>query len=491
MARLDAATPIRRPRYDRAALGIGMAHLGVGAFHRCHQAEFTDDALEAEFGPWGVIGINLRPPLLGPILGAQEGLYSRALRQDGEVDFRIIGCLGAVVDAELEHERALAALAAPAIGIATLTVTEKAYCHHPATGRLDEAHPDVVHDLTAPAPPRSLPGMLVAALDRRRRRRSGGMTLISCDNIPANGRVLAGVVARFAALRRPDLVGWIADHVRFPSTMVDRIVPAATDADRAAAAEALGVEDLAAVVGEPFRQWVIEDDFAGPRPRWEAAGAELVADVTNHELVKMRVLNGAQTTLSYLGALTGLANSCDDVRDPDIARFVRRMLLQETVPGLPAGSGIDAGTYVERSFARLANTAIRHGNHQIATDGSQKIVQRLLNPIRDCIARGASYELLAAAVAAWMAYLFAGSPRFGARWVPADPWADAVRRIADETGPDAARLTARIVALEPIFASDLPADAAFCRTVARHLAGFVLGDPRRYIAALLAEAVAG
>lgn len=494
--RLGAATlarvpqAIRRPRYDRAGLAIGMAHVGVGAFHRCHQAEFTDDALEAEFGPWGVIGINLRPPRLGPMLGAQDGLYSRALRQDGAVDFRIIGCLGAVVDAEQEHERALAALASPAIGIATLTVTEKAYCHHPATGRLDEDHPDIVRDLAAGVPC-SLPGVLVAALDRRRRENSGGMTLVSCDNIPANGRVLAGVVTRFAALRCPDLVAWIADHVRFPSTMVDRIVPAATAADRAAAAAALGLEDAAAVVGEPFRQWVIEDDFAGPRPRWEAAGAELVADVTDHELVKMRVLNGAQTTLCYLGALTGLENSCDDVRDPDIARFVRRMLLRETVPGLPTGSGIDAGAYVERSFARLANTAIRHGNHQIATDGSQKIVQRLLNPIRGCIARGAGYELLAAAVAAWMAYLLAGSPRFGARWTPADPWAEAVRRIADETGPDAARLTARIVALEPIFATDLPADAAFCRTVARHLAGFLLGDPRRHLAALLAEAVAG
>jgi len=496
LARLAAATlahlppAIRRPRYDRAALAVGMAHLGVGAFHRCHQAEFTEDALEAEFGRWGIAGINLRPPRLGPMLGDQDGLYTRTVRRDGEAELRVIGCLREIVDGEQEAERALATLAAPDIALATLTVTEKAYCHHPATGRLDESHPDIVHDLAGRGPARSLPGIVVAALDRRRRRRGGPITLVSCDNIPANGRVLASVVRRFAELSRPDLGPWIADHVRFPSTMVDRIVPAATDDDRAFAAAAIGMEDRAAVVGEPFRQWVIEDDFAGPRPRWEAAGAELVGDVTPHELVKMRLLNGAQTTLSYLGALAGLGHTCDDVRDPLIAGFVRRMLLRETVPGLPADVGIDLGAYVERCFDRLANTAIRHTNHQIATDGSQKIVQRLLNPIRACIARGIGHELLAAAVAAWMAYLLAGTRRFGARWLPEDPWADAVRRIADETGPDAAALVRRIVALEPIFAADLAADEAFCASLARHLGGLLLGDPRRHLGALLAAEMA-
>jgi fructuronate reductase len=166
------------------------------------------------------------------------------------------------------------------------------------------------------------------------------------------------------------------------------------------------------------------------------------------------------------------------------------LLLRETVPGLPADIGIDVGAYVERCFDRLANTAIRHTNHQIAIDGSQKIVQRLLNPIRACIARGIGHELLAAAVAAWMAYLLAASKRFGARWVPDDPWAEAVRRIADETGPDAAALARRIVALEPIFAADLAVDAAFRARLARHLGGLLLGDPRRHLEALLAEAVA-
>jgi len=243
-----------------------MGHIGVGAFHRCHQAEYTDDALEAEFGPWGVVGINIRGPRLAETLGAQDGLYVRTLRRGDESDLRVIGCIRQTIDAEREIEVALEALARPEISVVTLTVTEKGYCYRPATGRIDEANPDIAHDLSEGAPPRSLPGVLVAALERRKERGAGGLTLISCDNIPANGRILAAVVEEFAARRAPDLLGWLADNVRFPSTMVDRIAPATTGRDLARVAQACGLEDRATVVGEPFRQWAIEDDFYGDRP---------------------------------------------------------------------------------------------------------------------------------------------------------------------------------------------------------------------------------
>jgi fructuronate reductase len=466
-----------------------MAHLGVGAFHRCHQAEFTDDALEAEFGPWGVVGINLRPPALGDMLGAQDGLYSRALREENDATVRVIGCIRATIDAEATPEPALAALASPNIAIATLTVTEKGYCHRPADGRLDPSHPDIIHDLSGAAP-RSLPGLLAAALHRRRQSDAGGITLISCDNIPANGEILAEVVTSFAAEKYPELAGWIAENVRFPSTMVDRIVPATSPADLAFARKACEMEDRAAVVGEPFRQWVIEDRFLGARPRWDLAGAEFVRDVEPYELIKMRLLNGAQSAMSYLGALVGLDYSFEDARDPLIASFVRRMLESETAPGLPKGTSLDIPAYIARCFQRLRNPAIRHRNHQIATDGSQKIVQRILNPIRDCLARDAGCDHLAAVVAAWMAYLLAAAPRFGARWTASDPWAEAVRKIADEAGTDLPELVRRIMALGAIFGTDLAANEDLAHSIGRHLEGFLLGDPRRHLSALPGAAAA-
>eukprot|EP01037_Dinobryon_pediforme_P028324 gene28324-31550_t len=401
-----------------------MAHLGVGAFHRCHQAEFTDDMLERSGGDWAVVGINLRPPLLAESLGAQGGLYLRSLRNgDDPPDRRIIGSIREVVDAQASSAPAIARLADPRIHVVTLTITEKGYCHVPATGALQAAHPDILHDLENPDTPRSVPGVLVAALDRRRLAGSGGLTLISCDNIPSNGTVLAAVIAALAEARSRELAGWIAVNVTFPSTMVDRIVPATTDDDLADAGRVLGLDDRAAVVGEPFRQWVIEDRFAGPRPPWDVAGAQFVTDVAAYEIVKMRVLNGAQSTLAFLGALCGLETTCDDIRHPDLAQFVRRMLIDETVPYLPNAPGMEPLAYVAQSLDRIDNASIRHRNHQIATDGSQKIVQRLVNPLRDCLKSGAPHDRLACAIAAFIAYLAAASPRFGARWQPADPFA--------------------------------------------------------------------
>ncbi|HEY1721013.1 MAG TPA: mannitol dehydrogenase family protein [Magnetospirillaceae bacterium] len=495
MARLSPGTlrdvppAVRRPGYDRARLNVGMAHIGVGAFHRCHQAEFTDDALEAEFGPWGSIGINIRDPLLRPTLGAQQGLYSRTLSDEDQVETRIIGCMREAIDAQNDSELAIAALAAPRIKLVTMTVTEKGYCHFPSTGALNPDHQDIVHDLGRHAKPRSVPGIVVEALRRRRDTHAGPITLMSCDNIPSNGRILHSVVTTLAAQKYPDLNAWIADNVRFPSAMVDRIVPATSEADIAYAAETCEVEDSVPVVGEPFRQWVIEDDFAAARPRWDLAGVEFVTDVEPYEFIKMRVLNGAQTAMSYFGALAGIGHTFEDVRDPIIARFVRHMLEHETAPNLPKGA-MDVPSYIDLTFKRLLNSSVRHRNHQIATDGSQKIVQRLLNPIRFCIARGMSYDFLAAATAAWMAYLLAASPKFGARWEPSDPWAETIRKIGDEIGLNSVMLAGRIMGIEAIFGTDLLSDAALTQSIARHLNGLLLGDSQQHLNAMLSTAAA-
>ncbi|MCB1500120.1 MAG: mannitol dehydrogenase family protein [Bauldia sp.] len=472
---------VRRPGYDRSALRIGMAHLGVGAFHRCHQAEFTDDALEQSFGRWGVVGINVRPPRLGDTLGAQDGLYTRLLRDGDASEARVIGCMLAVVDSQEGPEPALATLAAPEIDVVTMTVTEKGYCHEPATGALDADHPDIVHDVAHPTAPRSVPGLIAHALERRMLSHGQPISFVSCDNIPSNGTILRTVVTALADARSVELARWIDANVTFPETMVDRIVPATTPDDLATVEAAYGYRDTAVVVGEPFRQWVIEDRFAARTPPWGLSGATFVDDVTPFELIKMRVLNGAQTSLCYLGVLAGHEYTCDDMTDPVLTGFVGRMLAEETLPHLPPVPGIDPEAYLAQSFTRLRNTAIRHRNHQIATDGSRKIVQRILNPIRDCLDSGGGAERLTLIVAAWMVYLVSASERFGRRWKVEDPFAAEAERIADRIGRDPVALVDAILAEDTIFDPALATRPAFRSAVIRHLDGLLSPDPIAYL----------
>ncbi|MBZ9797700.1 mannitol dehydrogenase family protein [Mesorhizobium sp. ES1-4] len=475
LERLPAA--VRKPSYDRAALQPGMAHLGVGAFHRCHQAEYTDDLLSHRFDRWGIIGINIRPPTLADTLGRQGGLYTRLIRENDHVEARVIGSIVKVVDSQESAAPALDVLASPDIELVTMTVTEKGYCHIPSTGELDLDHPDIVHDLANPEAPRSVAGILARALEMRRAARGGKLTLLSCDNIPTNGIILENVVRSFAEWRGDGLAEWIAANAAFPSAMVDRIAPAVTRDDLGGVEQWFGYRDSAVAVGEPFRQWVIEQKFAGRMPRWDLAGATFVDDVTPFEHLKMRVLNGAQTTLATLGGLAGLEHTSDAIADPLLSVFVRRMLVEETLPTLMPVPGMEPSAYVEQSLGRLRNTAIRHRNHQIATDGSQKIVQRLLNPIRDRLSQGASIGLLSVPVAGWMAYLILASTRFGERWPVSDPYAGKIAAIADETGDDARALASAILAIDTIFEPGLAANAAFRAAVASALAKLLSDDP--------------
>jgi fructuronate reductase len=468
---------VRRPAYDRARLAVGMAHVGVGAFHRCHQAEFTDDLLERSFDRWGVVGINIRPPALSGTLEEQGGLYTRLLREDGSAEARVIGSMVSVVDSQSDPAPALGVLSSADIDVITMTVTEKGYCHRPASGELDLDHPDVVHDLAHPEAPRSLPGLIARALELRMLSHGRPATVMSCDNIPANGVILGNVVRAVAERRGGRLAEWIAANAAFPSAMVDRIVPATQAADTDRVAREFGYRDDAVVVGEPFRQWVVESRFAGRVPRWDTVGATFVDDVTPFEHLKMRVLNGAQTTLSYLGVFAGHEHTCDDMADPLLAGFVRRMLIEETLPTLEPVPGMDARRYVEQSLGRLRNTAIRHRNHQIATDGSQKIVQRILNPIRERLARGESIALLSVPVAAWMAYLICASRRFGGKWPVEDPYAGRIAAIAERVGRGTAALVGEILAIDTIFDRALAASATFRSAVAGSLDTFLSDDP--------------
>ena len=474
---------VRRPAYDRATLRVGMAHLGVGAFHRCHQAEFTDDMLEARFGRWGIAGIALRPPA-PDALAAQHGLYTRVLRDGGQSDARVIGCHLRSVDSRASAGPALAVLAAADVDVVTLTVTEKGYCHRPADGAPDEANPDLAHDRAHPTAPRSVPGVLARALELRRRTHGRPITLVSCDNIPGNGAILARAVG---ALAGPRLADWMATNAAFPSTMVDRIVPATTAADLDAIEATYGYRDEAAVGGEPFRQWVIERRFAGRAPPWDLAGAELVDDVTPHERLKMRVLNAAQTTLASLGVLAGHEHTFDAVADPALAAFTRAMLATESILTLAPVPGTDPAAYLDRSLARIANTAVRHRCHQIATDGSQKLPQRLVGPAAERLRTGRPIARLAVAIAAWMAYLVRASDRFGRQWPVEDPEAARVAAVAGRAGDDPAGLVAGILALDTVFDPALAVREDFRAPLAAALRGLLSADPTAVVRAALQD----
>jgi fructuronate reductase len=352
----------------------------------------------------------------------------------------------------------------PAVRIVTLTVTEKGYCHDPATCRLDEDHPDIRHDLMNPRAPRSAPGFLVEALHRRREDGVAPFTVVSCDNLPSNGVTAQSVVARMASLRDAGFGPWVAGEVAFPSTMVDRIVPATTDEDRARIAARLGVEDAWPIVTEPFSQWVIEDHFPTGRPRFEDSGATLVQDVAPFELAKLRLLNGSHSTLAYLGYLAGYETVSDAMADESFARLVADLMEKESAPTLDASKTGDLNAYMRELLARFRNPALRHRTWQIAMDGSQKLPQRLLATVRARLARGEPIERLALGVAGWMRYV-TGVDEQGRPVDVRDPLSARLRMIADGQGLDAARLAPALVGVREIFGDDLAADPRFLSPV--------------------------
>jgi len=455
---------VRTPGYDPRAVGVGIVHLGLGNFHRAHQAVYTDAVL-ADDAAWGICGVSLRTRGVVDALAAQDCRYTVLERGPDGTQARVIGSLREALAGGDGTARAIRRIAAPATRIVSLTVTEKGYCHLPASGSLDGAHPDIVHDLAHPGAPRSAPGVLLAGLAARMP--SGQpVTVLCCDNLPRNGALVRALMLELAELRDPALARWIETRVAFPASMVDRIVPATTPADIATAHE-LGLDDAVPVSTEPFSQWVIEDRFAGARPAWEAAGAQFVADVAPFELMKLRLLNGAHSAMAYLGWLAGHEFIYQASSDPGVARMVER-LWNELGPTLPAMPGIDIAAYRQDLMRRFRNTALPHRTRQIAMDGSQKLPQRLLAPARERLAARQSVDAIALAVAAWMRYASGRDERGNAIDVR-DPLSTRLAAVAAATGGCARDLCAGLLAIEPVFGRDLPADPRFTGPVQRHL----------------------
>ncbi len=395
---------VRWPAYDPFAHGAGIVHLGIGAFHRAHQAVYTDDVLASAGGNWRIIGVSLRSAGVRDQLAPQDGLYSVLEMSDAGESLRVIGAVERVLVASDDRQAVIAAIADPATHIVSLTVTEKGYCHDPATGRLDPNHSGIARELAGGAVETAI-GYLAKGLRARADAGAGPVTLLSCDNLPHNGYVLGQVLRDYLHVSDPALVDWIDANVRTPATMVDRIVPATTSADLDRVEALLCARDEGAAKAEPFSQWVIEDDFAGPRPAWEAAGAQFVADVRPFELAKLRMLNGAHSTLAYLGLLAGHNTVDQAVADTAIREIVERLMRAEAAATLPVIDGLDPQSYADALLARFANPALKHKLIQIAMDGSQKLPQRLLGTIADARAKGVDPHAAIAGVAGWMLHV--------------------------------------------------------------------------------------
>lgn len=468
-SRLSSATlknlpnDVQQPSYDRSAVKAGIVHLGIGAFHRAHQAVYTDDILHEGDANWGIIGVSLRSPDTRDALQPQDGLYTIIVRSGEPQQVRVIGSVVKLLVAPENPQAVLDALCDEQTKIVSLTITEKGYCYAPATATLDESHADVIYDLQNPDQPRSALGFIVEALSRRRAKGLAPFTLLSCDNLPANGETLKTVILRFAALRDQELADYIEANVAFPSTMIDRIVPATTDADRDATLEAIGMVDAWPIMTEPFSQWVVEDHFTNGRPAWDKAGVTFVQDVSAFELMKLRLLNGSHSTIAYLGYLAGHETVSDVMQAEGFEPFIRAMMDEEITPTLPQLPNFDLDSYKDQLIERFQNPALKHRTWQIAMDGSQKLPQRLLATIRERLEKGQSIDRLVMGVAGWMRYV-TGKDERGQEIDVRDPLVSQIHaKIAGKES--AAELVAAFCELDEIISADLGGNVEFRASV--------------------------
>lgn len=438
---------MKPPEY-RDRLSTGIVHFGPGAFHRAHQADYIDRLLSDD-PRWGIAAVSLRSAGTIQGLKAQQGLYTLAIL-DAEMSFRTIGAhnlfFGPNDSAGLRKQ-----FLDPGIRIVTSTVTEKGYCLA-GDGTLDFAHPDILHDLERPGQPISLIGWLAMGLADRRANGLAPFTPICCDNMASNGRKLKAAVVAFAQRIDPELARWIEGEVAFPNTMVDSITPATDDRLRQLVREATGFDDAVPVSREAYTQWVIEDVLPAGSPDLASVGVTFASDVQAWEKAKLRILNGAHSSLAYLGSLLGLETVADAMADPALSAFIERLVTEDIIPTLEP-SPIDLRSYAQATLARFRNPAIHHRLSQIAWDGSQKLPYRLLDTIRDARASGRPLDRLAVPIAAWILFV----ERQSRASVPiVDPLADRLTALGRSVDP-----VEGVLGLRQVFPESLTLDAVF------------------------------
>lgn len=452
-----------------------IVHLGLGGFHRAHQAMYLQQCINAGQTDWGIASANLRSNhSLVTSLREHEHRYHIAENQDSQhMQLREITAIGQTLYAGAhagqdgipdDHQALLDRIADPATRIVTLTITEKGYCLIPSSGELDTDNELIRADMAQPQQPQSAPGMLVAALEQRRQAGGGGITILSCDNMPDNGQRCRNAVLGMArAQQAPELAEWIRQHVHFPCSMVDRIVPGMSTTEHQRLAE-LEITDPNTVVCEAFAQWVIEDDFAAGRPDWEPFGVEMVADVTPFETMKLRMLNGSHSLLAYLGSLAGIETVAEAVARDDIRQLLHTYMRAEAAPTLAMPAGTDLDAYRESLLQRFGNDSLAHQLQQIATDGSQKIAQRWLSGALIQLEQDGPIDCVALGVAGWIRYM-AGRDLQGRTHDIHDPRADELaQRYRDHQGNTAALIRA-FLEDDSIFEAGLAQSSRFIAAV--------------------------
>lgn len=436
------------PSYDRSQVVAGIAHIGVGGFHRAHQAMYVDRLLTAgapDSQRWGICGIGVLPhdAHMRDALAVQDHLYTLVLRHpDGRQEARVIGSIVDYMLAPDDPRAVVDRLSDPAIRIVSLTVTEGGYNIDNDTGSFDVHNPAVRHDVTEPDVPTTVFGLVVGALERRRAAGIPPFTVMSCDNMQSNGDVARAAFSAFAELRDPELAAFVGRQVAFPNSMVDRITPATTDADRAEVAHRFGVADAWPVVCEPFTQWVLEDRFGVGRPAYEDAGVQIVDDVAPYERMKLRLLNAGHQGVAYFGRLAGHTYVHDAMADEVFVPFLLRYMHQEAIPTLGDVPGVDLSAYCDELIERFSNPHVADTTARLAFDGSERIPKFLLPVVRDRLRNGGDVRLSAAIVASF-AFYCEGSDEAGGRITIEDQRASSLAAAARQTGDPLAFLRQR------------------------------------------------
>ncbi|WIB68426.1 mannitol dehydrogenase family protein [Curtobacterium sp. MCBD17_035] len=438
-ATLDTLTGVAVPTYDRSAVTTGIVHFGLGNFHRAHQAMYVDRLMNAGGELcWGITGVGVMPrdAEMRDALDSQDHLYTLVLKHpDGTLEPRVIGSVADFLYAPDDPEAVLALMAAPTTRIVSLTVTEGGYNIDHVTGQFVLDAPAIAADLTPGATPTTMFGFITEAL---RRRHDGGIppfTVMSCDNIQGNGDTARQTIVAFATAKDPELGAWIERHVSFPNSMVDRITPVTTDADRAMVRDEFGIDDAWPVVAEPFEQWVLEDRFTLRRPLYETAGVQVVEDVVPYELMKLRLLNASHQAMAYFGLLSGHTYAHEAATDPLIARLLERYMDEEATPTLDPVPGIDLDQYKATLMERFGNPAILDTLARLAAESSDRIPKWLLPVVRADLEAGLPIDLSAAVVASWARYA-EGVGEHGERFEVVDQLRDVLMPAAAQQRSD-------------------------------------------------------
>lgn len=404
----ELARRICVPTYDRSSMSVGIVHLGVGGFHRSHQAMYLDRLMESGRDlDWALRGVGVLPHdrQMVEALNGQDGLYTLVIKHpDGSLEPRVIGSITGMMYVPDDPRAVVEVMAAKSVRIVSLTITEGGYLIDSVTGEFDVNHPSIQPDLQPGAEPVTAFGLITAALVLRRSRGIAPFTVMSCDNVPGNGDVARRAVISFARLLDPAQADWIAESVAFPNSMVDRITPVTTDADSAALREQFDVKDVWPVVCEPFTQWVLEDHFPTGRPAWQEVGVQLVQDVAPYELMKLRMLNAGHQVVCYLGALAGFGYCHEVCQDPIFRTFLDTFMATEAVPTLPPVPGVDLDEYRRTLVERFSNPYVRDTLARLCAETSDRIPKFLLPSVRDNLAHGGPIEQSALVIAAWARY---------------------------------------------------------------------------------------